>query len=474
MTVTSRKMRVVAASAMALALSACASTLRDDAMQEISATTKPTTGVAASYATSEKERDALRAQAQALLAEPLGMDEATRVALLNNRGLQASFAELGIAAADLAGASRPPNPGFSYSKIMGSGELEIERQVSINVLAFLTFPINYLIEQRRFEQSKLLAAGSVLRLAAETRRAWIKTVAAEQIVAFVEQARDAAEAQAALARQMRQVGNFSALDAARQQAFYAESTGLLARARLHAASEREALTRLLGLWGETVAFTLPPRLPELPAKIDEATDIEARTVAGRYDIQVAKSDTDALRKSLDLSRATRFVNVLEAGYLSRTERASVPQKGFEVSFEVPIFDLGDARVSRAEQTYMQSVNRLAELAVNARSEARAAYVSYRTAYDIARHYRDEVVPLRKRISEELLLRYNGMLVSVFELLTDAREQITAVVAAIEAARDFRLAETDLQFVALIGGGAREGARPSRTITSGADLAVPAH
>lgn len=465
-------LRRLALAALALSLSACAATFRDDAIAEISATTRPTTGIAASYAMSEKEREALRAEAQALLEQPLGLDEATKVALLNNRGLQASFAELGIAAADLAAASRPPNPGFAYSKIMGSGELEIERQVSVNILGYLLFPINYLIEQRRFEQSKLVAAGKVLQLAADTRRAWIRAVTAEQIAAYVEQTKDAAEAQAILARRMRQVGNFSALDAARQQAFYAEAAGLLARARLHAASEREALTRLLGLWGESVPFTLPPRLPELPERIDDMADIEARAVAARYDIRVASADLDALSQSLDLSRATRFVNVLEAGYLSRTERASVPQKGFEVAFEVPIFDLGDARVSRAEQTYMQAVNRLAQRAVDARSEARTAYIAYRTAYDIARHYRDEVVPLRKRISEELLLRYNGMLVSVFELLADAREQIATVVQAIEASRDFRLAETDLQFVTLLGAG--EGVRPSRTVTSGAGLAVPAH
>ena len=72
---------------------------------------------------------------------------------------------------------------------------------------------------------------------------------------------------------------------------------------------------------------------------------------------------------------------------------------------------------------MQAVHRTAEVAVNARSEVREAYSAYRTAYDLARHYRDEVVPLRKRISDENLLRYNGMLIGVFELLADAREQV---------------------------------------------------
>ena len=54
-----------------------------------------------------------------------------------------------------------------------------------------------------------------------------------------------------------------------------------------------------------------------------------------------------------------------------------------------------------------------------------------------------MVPLRKRISEENLLRYNGMLIGVFELLADAREQVSGVITAIEAQRDFWLADAAL-------------------------------
>jgi outer membrane protein TolC len=105
---------------------------------------------------------------------------------------------------------------------------------------------------------------------------------------------------------------------------------------------------------------------------------------------------------------------------------------------------------------MQSVYRTADIAVRARSEVREAYSAYRTSYDIARHYRDEVVPLRKRISDEVLLRYNGMLASVFELLSDARAQVGSVNAAIEAQRDFWIAETRLQAaINGAGGGAAD-------------------
>jgi outer membrane protein TolC len=118
---------------------------------------------------------------------------------------------------------------------------------------------------------------------------------------------------------------------------------------------------------------------------------------------------------------------------------------------VPLFDFGAARERLAEETYMQAVNRLAGKAVNVRSEAREAYQAYRAAYDIARHYRREVLPLRKIISDETLLRYNAMQIDVFALLAEARQRIASTQAAIRADEDFWLADTDLG-VAVVGGG----------------------
>ena len=69
---------------------------------------------------------------------------------------------------------------------------------------------------------------------------------------------------------------------------------------------------------------------------------------------------------------------------------------------------------------------------------------------IARHYRDELVPLAKRISDENLLRYNGnTLIGVFEVALQMRAQIATVNAAISAQRDFWLANADLD-MAMVG------------------------
>src|SRR5438132_12832121 len=131
-------------------------------------------------------------------------------------------------------------------------------------------------------------------------------------------------------------------------------------------------------------------------------------------------------------------------------------RGFDIRLQIPIFDFGEVRVRQAEATYMQAVNRLLELAVNARSEARDAYRVYRSAYDIAGHYQREVLPLRKIISDETLLRYNAMLIDVFSLLGEARQRIASTITAIEAKRDFWLATGDLK--AAVAGGRASGSR----------------
>ncbi len=380
-----------------------------------------------------------------LLSKPLTVDDAVQVALLNNRGLQATYGELGIAEADLVQAGRISNPHYSLLRTKRGNDLvKAEEGISLEVISILTLPLRTKLESRRFQQVQALVAREMLGVATETRRAWYHAVAAEERTRYMEQVLVAAEASAELARAMARAGNFSKLTQLREQAFYAESAAQLARAKHSALAERERLTRLMGLYGEDVAFKLPQRLSDPPPTIPDAGDVEATAIAQRYDVQAARRETESVAESLGLTKATRFINALELGPARTKEGGDPFAYGYEISLEIPLFDWGSARVAKAEALYMQSANRLAEAAINARSEVREAYSAARTAYETARHYREQIVPLRKQISEENLLRYNGMLISVFELLADAREQVISVNASIEALRDYWLAEADLQ------------------------------
>jgi outer membrane protein TolC len=272
----------------------------------------------------------------------------------------------------------------------------------------------------------------------------VQAVAAAESERYLGQVREAAEAGSDLARRMASVGNWPKLNQMREQVFYADAAAQLARARHATQAQRERLARLMGLWDENLAFKLPARLPDLPADLRDGAQLEAQAMQQRLDIRAARRETEWVAESLGLTKATRFINALELGRARTKEGGDPFAYGYVVGIEIPIFDWGTARVARAEATYMQSAQRFAEAAVNARSEVREAYGAYRTSYDLAKHYRDEIVPLRKRISEEVLLRYNGMLTGVFELLADSREQVAAVNAYLEALRDFWLADAELQ------------------------------
>lgn len=437
-------MKLTSAASAALLLAGCASFSPDGGAGKVSELTKERTGQSVTLQRSESDVDTASGRVAELLKQPLTADSAVEIALLNNRGLQASFSELGIAEADRVRAGRLANPTFSFGRLSGHGVTEIDRSVVFDVLGLLTLPFASEVAQRQLEQAQYQAAFDAVGVAAEARKAFFSAVAAQDLVGYYEQVKDAADASNDLARRMLQAGNFSKLAQMREQAFYADATSNLARARHQAVAERERLVRALGLSGDQLAFKLPEHLPDLPKLHIEPRDAEQTAIDKRLDVQMAKRSAQATAKSLGLTRGTRFINVLEAGYTNKSQTGEARQNGYEIQLELPLFDFGATRTARAEALYMQAVHRTAEVAINARSEVRESYSAYRTAFDLARHYRDEVVPLRKRISDENLLRYNGMLSSVFELLADARDQVMTVTAAIEAQRDYWIAETNLQ------------------------------
>jgi outer membrane protein TolC len=429
-------------------LGGCASFSQDGGFAPIQSATRSQIQKDVAWARDDAARKQIRDRVDALLQKPLSADDAVQIALLNNPGLQAAFNTLGLAEADLVGASRLPNPGVSIGRSTRGSEIEWERSLHFNLARILTMPMRADIEQRLFEQTRRSLTLEVLRLAADTRKAWYTAVAAAETAQIQREAMEAAEAGAELARRMAEVGNWSKLKQAREQSFYADTALAVARAEQAKTQSRERLLRLLGV-ADPAKVQLPSRLPDLPAALPQLPQVEQQAMDSRIDLQMVKLETEALAKNLELTRRTRFINVLELGASLNSSNEEPTQRGYEISFELPLFDWGQSRVVAAESRYRQMLERARETAVNARSEVREAHALLQSRYAVARHVRDEVLPLRKRISEENVLRYNGMLIGVFELLADARSQLAAVNAAVESQRDFWLAETDLK-MALIG------------------------
>ncbi len=462
--------KLMAALAFPLVLSGCVTGAeysgKDAGFASVASKTAIATGKQTAWIQNQDQARSAAAEVKSLLARKkvLYAETAVQIALLNNKGLQAAYADLGDSAADAWQTTMLINPTASIGTTgMGTPELEafktIEGMITTNILALATRNRGMAIADTRFRQAQLTAAIRTLQVAADTRRAWISAVAAWENVGQLQRAQAAADAASELAEKLGETGAMTKGAQAREHVFVAELAGETAKARLAARLAKEELTRLMGLWGSDLDYQVPNSLPPLPKAVIRRDTIEAEALKNRIDLQVAKLDLEATARSYGLTETTRYVSDLEilTGFETEREVEDKEKKTrttaqVELEFVIPIFDTGKAKMRKAELAYMRAANQLAEKAVNVRSEARSAYEAYRSNYDIARHYRNNVVPLRTKVEEQSLLTYNGMITNTFELLTDTRDKINSILLSVNAKRDFWLAEASLA-PAIYGGGA---------------------
>ncbi|AUW42337.1 TolC family protein [Rhizobium leguminosarum] len=475
--------RLIAALAFPLALSGCVTgadySRKEAGFTAVANKTATVTAKETVWIQNQNQARSAAAQVKGLLArtKPLDVETAVQIALLNNKGLQAAYADLGDSAADAWQSTMLINPTVSIGTTgIGTPELQafktIEGMITTNILALATKNRDMAIADTRFRQAQLIAAVKTLQVAADTRRAFIGAVASWENVGQLQHAQATADAASELAEKLGETGAMAKGAQAREHVFVAELAGETAKARLSARLAKEELTRLTGLWGSDLDYQVPNSLPPLPKSVVRRDTIEAEALRNRIDLQIAKLDLEATARSYGLTEATRYVSDLEilTGFETEREIEDDEKKTrttaqVELEFAIPIFDTGKARMRKSELAYMRAANLLAEKAVNIRSEARSAYEAYRSNYDIARHYRNNVVPLRTKVEEESLLTYNGMISNTFELLTDTRDKINSTLLSVNAKRDFWLAEADLAPAIYGGGGTKASAETEATAAS---------
>jgi outer membrane protein TolC len=444
-----RIFRLGAVATATLVLAGCASVNFDQAVGDTNNSAGDFTQGKLELSRTTEQRQARGKLSSELLAKTLSQDDAVQLALANSPALQALLAQswADMAAANQSG--RITNPLFSFERIRSGRELELERVLSFGLLDLLTLPYRQTIARNQVAQAKVQLGATVVEQVTQVRQTWVRAVAAQQTLQYAEQINRTAQASAELAKRMQQVGNFTKLQRARQQSFYADSAARLASSQHAATAAREELIRLLGLTDEqSTQLKLPERLPDLPKEARPAGVVNATATQQRLDVQMARHQLDVAGKSQGLNLLNSLVDV-ELGLRYDTvfennaagDRSN--RRGVELAFRLPIFDWGGAQRAAMNAQSLAAANRYDGVMRSVSSQLRESYSAYRTAYDVARHYRDEIVPLRKTMAEENVLRYNGMLIGVFELLADTRDQISSVQAAINAYQQFWLADAAL-------------------------------
>lgn len=388
------------------------------------------------YLRTQAEQDAATARVQQLLQQPISLHEAVEIAILNNPQIQAELWSLGIAQADLRQLATIPNPGIKVTRGIAQNSTELE--FGFNLLALITLPKVRDLALIEYQKMRLETAQRISGVIHETKLSYWQAVATSEVLATVERVHQATQASAELAQRMAATGNFNKLQFLREQRVLSDSTLNLLQARQAQADSLARLKQQLGLWQQSPGLKLPeqlPEIPELPALTPEAAQ---QQLSKRLDVQLAIMQLNRLGVALNLTKDTRLVNVFAAEVAAEAREPT--ERTYSLIFELPIFDRGQHRVSRQQAQYQQAFALASAIGIGARSELLQSYQHVVTQHHIARHYQQTIVPMSQQIIDENQLLYNGMFISVFELLADARSQMNDVTNSILAKRDFWIAK----------------------------------
>ena len=403
------------------------------------------------YQGTPEDREVAERVGELLLVE-LSLHAAIQIALLNNRSLQASYEELGVAQADLVQAGLLRNPVFFASARYPDGSAlttNTELGVVQDFLDLLVRPARKRIASLEFEETKLRVADAVLVLAADVKASYYTLQASLQVAEMLRVIARAAEAAYEFARRQNAAGTLNDLDLASQQALYEQARIDLARAEAAVVAGRERLNRLLGLWGVDTTLTVPGRLPPILEEEPPLGELEALAVTNRLDLAVARLEVEQLAQALQLTVRWRYVAVAEVGISTEKEADGVRVSGPSLAIELPIFDQGQARIARTQALSRRSQQRMMALAIDIRSQVREARNRLLVERQLARHYEQVLIPVRERVVAEAMKHYNFMLLGVYRLLEAKRDEVAAYREYIEVTRDYWLARTELELA--VGG-----------------------
>lgn len=382
----------------------------------------------------------------ALLRKPLTVASAVQIGLLNNRELQATFEEVGIAYADLLEALTVPNPSIDFDvefPTSGPGQ-KYEWLVAQEFVQLIMIPLKRRIAIEQLEAAQLRVAAEVLSLIAKVKTAYFTVQADQQLLSRLKTIQETNGASLDLVQKQFEAGNIPDLELLRMQATYNDGRIDIANAQKELNSHREKLTRLLGLWGQQTDWKIVQEISPIPASDFSYKNLESLAVANRLDLRAANRQLTSLVSALGLTKKFRWLGALEFGFAGEKDPGEPALLGPSIRFEVPIFNQGQAKIAKGESELRKAQLQFEALAIEIRSEVREFRDELITLADLAKFYRDEALPLRIKLVNKTLLYYNAMQVGPVDLFSAKAEELKTERAYIETLRDYWITRAELE------------------------------
>lgn len=429
--------------------SGCSTLSVEDVFSEVNQTTSLRTGSNLGWIKTPQDAQNVNERVKELLSKPLTQEDTVRIALINNRALQQTYEKIGISQSELVQAGLMSNPLLGYSIGRGGGVTTSTVSLDVAFLDLLWIPLRSKLAGLALDETKFRVGDEVLKTVREVKKGYIDARVAQEQVALYASVLKSHEASVQLAIRQNTAGNLSKRDVLKIQDAYTHARLESIRLNRENAIAREALNRLLGLYGTQTHYVLDKEPLKLSSPLLSAEGLETQAIAHRLDMSAAIKAVDYAVLEAGYTQNTRLLNEAEVSVQSEKTTDEKRFNTFGIKIPIPLFDFGQGRVSKTDAMYNQSVHHLYETAVTIRSQVREAYASSRYAYDQAHEIQEAIVPINKQILEETQLFYNGMLDGIYELLEDQRRYGEAKMQAISAIGEYQKAQADLEYV--IGG-----------------------
>ena len=430
---------------LAAVLSGCASVPKDAGFDDVHNLVAERTGQRVHWLQGGPEDETVADTVRVMLKQELTVDQAVQIALLNNRRLQATYENLGLAQANLVQAGLLRNPVFNAGILFGPTPADLVFGVVQDFLSILYQPLRRSVAEAEFEAAKLKVAGAVLDMAGQTRAAFYRAQAQEQTVEFLRQVVESTGAAYNAAKRLHDAGNITDLTLANERALYEETRLTLAEAELELAQGRERLNVLMGLWGTDTQWKINPRMPEIPNDTLDLNRLETRAIGASLDLAAARKRIESIARVLGLTNATALIPEFEVGAAFDRDDG-VRKYGPTATLQIPIFDRGQARQAAAQSELRRAQQAYIALAIEIRSAVRATRQAMEVSYARALHVKNVILPIRTKIVDDTLLQYNAMQAGIFQLLLAQQQQIAAGRQYIETLRDYWLTRTQLELI----------------------------
>ena len=429
-------------------LSGCASAPRGAGFDDVRKSISSRTGYEVRWNRDSDADPQIAAAIHGLLGREITVDDAVRVALLDNQNLQATYEELGIAQAELveAGLLKNPTLGFDLRFPRYRAPLfPYDVDVTESFIDLLAMPIRKAAAGAAFEATRQRVIDEVLKTVADVKAAFYRAQGAEQFVEIRRSVLAATSASYDAAAGLHDAGNITDLALAGERALNEQARIDLAKAERARLEAREELNALMGVWGpDAAAWSVRPRLPEVPETEVDVAHLESLAVSRRADIAAARQDVISAGQNLGLTRSTALFPDASVGATLEQDADGEFTAGPSFRIPLPLFNQGQPAIAAAEARFRQSRRRYLAMAVAARAQVRRARNDLLAARDLAEYQARVIVPLRHQIVQQSQLQFNAMQLGIFDLLQSKQAEIDAGREYVQALQSYWVAHAELE------------------------------